>query len=180
MTASYGTGQNLIPKSVHAGQRWSTTLERPRLLHVEAAGAAGPVPALRRGECSQCGLAIWITRLEPGPQPRRGKYLFLEPASVPGGGVSISPLGMSRFVSQGDYRMHRCPERVVSCKYCGEPVRVLHQPPGAAEALAVLDAEPDPRSTVVITYDGYAVYDPGHAVHGARYRWHTKHAGGAR
>jgi hypothetical protein len=38
-----------------------------------------------------------------------------------------------------------------------------------------VDAEPGPRAAVVITYDGYAVRDPGHAIRGARYRWHTKH-----
>jgi hypothetical protein len=83
--------------------------------------------------------------------------------------------GVAVINPAGDCCRHACPARITPCKYCREPVRVLHQPPEAPERLAVVDAEPDPEAFVVLDEYGHAVVDRELRLPGPRYRWHTKH-----
>jgi hypothetical protein len=68
--------------------------------------------------------------------------LFLEAHRRPAGGVLVED-GVAVINPAGDCCRHACPARITSCKYCGEPILMLHQPPEAHQRLAVVDAEPD-------------------------------------
>ncbi len=146
---------------------------------------SGPVPAgVREIRCKHCGIRAWIARLHPEARAARGRpggVILLEPFRMEGAGnVVLTRDGLATFSGRfpGEFAAHMCPTRISSCKYCGRAVRMLHQPPGAAERLAVLDAEPDPRGPVVVNEDGYAVRDPHFTAGGERFRWHDKHGGG--
>jgi hypothetical protein len=135
---------------------------------------------LREQTCQRCGLLVWQARLDPAVMIRvgyRGSSILLLPHPSQRGNVRLNRAGLAVFTGRfpGDFERHRCPAAVSPCKYCHVPVRVLSQPPGAAEAMAVVDAAPDPRGVVAVNALGYAVHDPDHAVAGDRYRWHDKH-----
>jgi hypothetical protein len=105
-----------------------------------------------------------VLLLEPWPRPGRGQVVF-------------TPDGLAKFGlrSGGDWTTHRCPAMVTRCRHCGQPVRVLHQPPGAREELAVVEAANDPDGLIVINGHGHAVPDPGFVLPGKRYSWHAGH-----
>ncbi len=143
-------------------------------------------PQVARGiyetTCNDCGLPAWRVRLSGEAQARAGyrsPSILLEPRRADGepGGVVVGGDGRAAFSGKfpGEYAKHNCPARVSRCKHCGEPVRVLNQPPGSPGRLAVLDADEDPASIVAVDERGYAVVDPDHQVDGPRYRWHEKH-----
>ncbi len=143
-------------------------------------------PQVARGiyetACRECGLAVWRARLSPQAQARAGyrsPVLLLEPRRADGesGGVVIGADGLAAFSGKfpGQFAKHNCPAKVARCKHCGQPIRVLHQPPGSPGRLAVLDADEDPASIVAVDGRGYAVVDPEHQIAGPRYRWHTLH-----
>jgi len=131
--------------------------------------------------CNACGLTVWRARLTPEAMVKakfRSQFVFLEPRHADGDGdLVINSAGLATWSGKfpGDYAVHKCPARVVPCKHCSQPIRVLHQPPGSPEILAVLDADEDPDAIVAVDGRGYAVRDPGHQVPGARYRWHERH-----
>jgi hypothetical protein len=145
---------------------------------------AGIPPGVRKIRCRDCGLPVLLAQAHPGSiaaRRYRSPVMLIEPRPRPGRGtVTFSSDGLAVFAPQfpGDWLAHNCPARVSTCKYCRRPVRILHQPPYAAEQLAVLDPDPDPDGTVVINADGHAVHDPGRALPGERYRWHGKHRSG--
>jgi hypothetical protein len=135
--------------------------------------------------CQRCGLPAWKTRLNPDAMRKAGysnNTVLLAPRRSERGNLTVNRAGLAVFTGRfpGTLERHRCPAAVARCKYCAEPVRILAQPPGAEEVLAVVDADPDPAGMVAVNPAGYAVRDPGRAVPGARYRWHTLHEAGAR
>ena len=140
-------------------------------------------PGLNLVTCHRCGLPVWLARLDPQAMVKagyRGTSILLIPGHSERGNVQLNQAGRAVFTGRypGNLERHRCPARVASCKYCRGPVRVLGQPPGEREALAVVDADPDPDGIVVVNEHGYAVRDPDYAVPGARYRWHSMHGAG--
>ena len=143
-------------------------------------------PQVARGvyetTCNDCGLPVWRVRLSGEAQARAGyrsSVVLLEPRRADGepSGVVVGGDGLAAFAGRypGQYAKHNCPARVLRCKWCGEPVRVLSQPEGSPERLAVLDADEYPGGIVAVDAHGYAVRDPDYQVDGPRYRWHEKH-----
>jgi len=135
---------------------------------------------VREQTCSRCGLPVWRARTDPRSAARarwRNPIILLAPHPDEGGNITLNRDGLAVFTGRfpGEYARHHCPATVSTCKYCDEPVRVLAQPPGATETLAVVDADPDPGGLVAVNPAGYALFDPGHTIDGARYRWHTSH-----
>lgn len=131
-------------------------------------------------DCRRCGLTVWRASLDADTAVKAGyrsTTILLLPHVSTRGNITINRDGLAVFTGRhpGDLERHRCPASVTRCKYCHQPIRVLAQPPGADEILAVVDADPDPRGVVAVDQAGYAIRDPGHALPGDRYRWHTKH-----
>jgi hypothetical protein len=132
------------------------------------------------GRCDRCGHGTWLARLSPESQAEAGyrSRAVLDPVYVPGeGGTVLVSYGDVRFarLGQGSFRIHRCSGVVTVCKYCDGAIRIIGQIPGSRIAIAVVDADPDPRGNVVVNPDGFAVNDPGRAIEGTRYRWHARH-----
>ncbi len=128
-----------------------------------------------------CGAEIWHAKIDPAERERfeyRSGWITLWAYDGwPRGDLRLNKAGFVIAVPRGtgNLQKHNCPERRITCKYCGGKVRVLDQPPGSPETLAVVDPAPDPRGTVVLSRYGYAVYDPARRISGRRFRWHTKH-----
>jgi hypothetical protein len=137
-----------------------------------------PPPGCKSQTCHKCNQHIWVVRLDAESSSSCSRpVIALEPMVWPGGGVLIKH-GYGKFVrgSSGIFIAHKCPNRLLACKYCGDAVRVLHEPPGTSKvSFAVLDADPDPNGVLVIE-DGFAVRDYGHTRLGPHYRWHTTHS----
>jgi hypothetical protein len=142
--------------------------------------AARPVP---RGEepCGLCGALVWFGRIDPAQRERfgyRSGWITLRAYDGwPDGDLRLNKAGFVVAVprGEGNLQKHNCAGRRVTCKYCGQEIRVIDQPPSSAETLAVVDPAPDPRGTVVLSRYGYAVYDPARRISRRRFRWHTKH-----
>jgi hypothetical protein len=135
--------------------------------------------AVQATACRVCKFPIWTVPAsdQAAKALRRDRpvhLLYLEPNHRPEGGVKVLS-GLGVFDPDGDFAMHACPARVIQCKYCGERVRKVNQAPGSPETLAVLDPDPDPAGTVVITERGFALHDPNFEQEGTRYRWHLLH-----
>jgi hypothetical protein len=151
-----------------------------QVVELQAGGGAAARPIT----CKRCGIPALLCRAHPDTIARRGrrsKVLIIEPWPRPGrGSVVITPDGLAMFSQRfgGDYVLHQCPAMVTKCRHCGQPVRILHQPPGAPEMLAVVEADPD--GIIVISSHGHAVCDPGFVLPGKRYSWHSGHGGGGR
>jgi hypothetical protein len=148
---------------------------------------ADVLPAgIREQFCNACGTLIWTAPLSPAAAERMRRHLGwiikLERGVQADDGQSNMALfgGEIVFVAHGDgqYVKHACPAAVTSCKYCGEPIRIVHQPPGAEQRLAVLDADPDPLAIMTIDGRGYAIVDRERVMPTPHYRWHKKHEGG--
>jgi hypothetical protein len=150
-------------------------------MDLQASGGNG-VPPGRKITCKRCGIPALLIRAHPdtiAQRGRRSKVLILEPLPRPGRGqVVITPAGLARFSQRfpGDYITHLCPAVITPCRHCGDPVRILHRPPGAPEPLALVGARPDPDGIIVISSRGHAVCDPGFVMDGPRYSLHTGHA----
>jgi hypothetical protein len=142
---------------------------------------------------SLCGLPVLLVRLDHAdpaavaraPWPR--DWITLDPCQFPGeGSIAVDENGLATVHPVGtrragvDYETHKCPEKVLACKHCGEEIRVLRQPPRSKVHLAVVDAAPNPYGWFVVDADGHAVRDPDRAMPGPRYRWHEKHGGSPR
>jgi hypothetical protein len=134
--------------------------------------------------CRDCGLPVWQGRVDPEVMRKAGwrsQSVFVAPliAAPERGDMMVNSSGLVVFTKPprypGNLERHRCPGKVARCKYCSEPVRILAQPPGSDEILAVVDAESDPRSFLVVNRAGYLVRDDEHVITGDRYRWHTIH-----
>jgi hypothetical protein len=146
------------------------------------AGTCGRPPrGVREVTCTGCGTPVWLARLSESSKARAGYHrsaIPLEPAcyaqGAGGGNIEFNGDGYAVFTGRfpGRYVHHQCPARVVACKHCRAPVRVLNQPPGEPERLAVVDADEDPGGAVVVGEHCWAVHDPRHVMQGARYRWH--------
>lgn len=132
---------------------------------------------MREAICHGCGARIWLASLGAAAAAkigvRPGWTFLLEPGPSRGNIAIID--GEVHFVGTdaAPYSSHNCVGRVRACKQCGRKVRVAHQPPEVPVRVAVLDAEPDPTSVVVIDGRGFAVRDPSMKMEGPRYRWHV-------
>ena len=150
---------------------------------------ADVLPAgIREEFCVACGTPIWTAPLSTTAaermRRRQGFVMKLERGVQADDAQSNIDLfrGEITFVPQGEgqYVKHACPAVVVTCKYCGDPIRIVHQPPGVEQRLTVLDARPDPNAYMTIDGRGYAIVDRERTMPTPHYRWHTKHEGGRR
>jgi hypothetical protein len=145
----------------------------------DASGAANTQlpPGVRAITCRHCGRPAWLARLAPEMirSSSRTKVIILEPCQLDGlGNVVLTQEHRAVFTGKfpGDLSRHRCPGLISNCKYCSAAVRILQQPPGSAERLAVLAPDPDPAGMIVITPEGWAVPDRDRRLPGDRYLWH--------
>ena len=137
----------------------------------------------REVSCKWCGYRVWLAPVSPQLQQalrRKSRWVMLEPARELGlGSLLVSGdqdhvvLG-GRGPYGGDLAMHKCPEWLSTCKYCGKQVIILALPLGGEQRLAVVDPEVNENGTVVVV-EGYAVSDPDFLVNGKRYLWHSVH-----
>ena len=147
-------------------------------------GSSGIPPDVRRIRCKRCGCAALLARAHPdtiAQRGRRSKVLLLEPEPRPGrGAVTFTDSGLAKYTQlPGDWVTHMCQNRASPCMRCGDPVRILRQPPDAAEVLAVVGAAPDPDGVIVINNRGHAVPDPGFVLPGRRFSLHTHGGSGS-
>jgi hypothetical protein len=136
---------------------------------------------VRKIICRYCKIPVLMAPAHEDVIRQRGngsRVILLEPWPRPGrGGVTFTRDGLARFTRfPADWTTHQCPARIRVCKYCSAAVLVLHQPPDAAEQLAVLEPVPVAAGAVVIDANGHAVDDRDFGLPGERYFWHSHRA----
>ena len=151
------------------------------------AAASSHIPAgLRPGRHDRCGLPVWVGELAPGsgrPELERpDRKVILAPRLVMGGDARVDRMALTVVVTrfgEGNLTLHRCLERVRSCRRCGEPFRHVTQVLDGKARLRRVDAVAGEDGWLVLGSDGLVTPDRLGSLAGPRYRAHHCPPGGS-
>jgi len=128
----------------------------------------------------RCGRPTWVGKFSPdSTRPEfqeAGNVATLAPHRVLGGDARVNRMTLLVEVAHfgdGNFTLHRCPERVRTCQDCGAPVRFVARQLNRKVQVKKLEAVPDPDGWYVIGADGLAVHDRQCKIPGPRFRPHS-------